>query len=65
VAHAIDRAYRIMDALACTAMPVPRMLHYTTDAAIVGRLGNASSSDAERVGAMGPVLSDKAWELVS
>jgi len=29
------------------------------------RQGNASSPDAERVGAMGQVLSDKAWSLVS
>ncbi|WP_189047114.1 phosphotransferase family protein [Aliidongia dinghuensis] len=35
-AHAIDREYRIMAALSQTGVPVPRMLHYATDAAIIG-----------------------------
>jgi aminoglycoside phosphotransferase (APT) family kinase protein len=35
-AHAIDREYRIMDALSGTGVPVPRMLHYATDATILG-----------------------------
>jgi len=35
-AHAIDREYRIMKALAATTVPVPRMLHYCADPAIIG-----------------------------
>ncbi|HLZ65270.1 MAG TPA: phosphotransferase family protein [Aliidongia sp.] len=35
-AHAIDREYRIMDALSRTDVPVPRMLHYATDATVIG-----------------------------
>lgn len=35
-AHAIDREYRVMSALAATPVPVPEMLHYCTDPAIVG-----------------------------
>lgn len=35
-AHAIDREYRIMKALAETAVPVPRMLHYCDDASVIG-----------------------------
>ncbi len=35
-AHAIDREYRIMEALSKTGVPVPRMLHYATDAGILG-----------------------------
>jgi len=35
-AHAIDREYRIMDALSRTGVPVPRMLHYATDATVIG-----------------------------
>lgn len=35
-AHAVDREYRVMAALADTPVPVPRMLHYCTDASIVG-----------------------------
>lgn len=35
-AHAVDREYRVMSALAHSAVPVPRMLHYCADRAIVG-----------------------------
>lgn len=35
-AHAVDREYRVMSALADSAVPVPRMLHYCADRTIVG-----------------------------
>lgn len=35
-AHAVDREYRVMTALAGTAVPVPRMLAYCDDRTIVG-----------------------------
>lgn len=35
-AHAVDREYRVMAALADTAVPVPRMLHYCEDRSVVG-----------------------------
>lgn len=35
-AHAVDREFRIMQALDGTGVPVPRMLHYCTDASIIG-----------------------------
>jgi aminoglycoside phosphotransferase (APT) family kinase protein len=35
-AHAIDREFRIMQALDGTGVPVPRMLHYCTDASVIG-----------------------------
>jgi len=35
-AHAVDREYRVMSALADTAVPVPRMLHYCEDRAVIG-----------------------------
>ena len=35
-AHAVDREYRVMAALAGTAVPVPAMLHYCADPAIIG-----------------------------
>jgi len=35
-AHAIDREYRVMRALANTDVPVPRMLHYCEDASLLG-----------------------------
>jgi aminoglycoside phosphotransferase (APT) family kinase protein len=35
-AHAIDREYRIQQALAETDVPVPRMLHFCADASVVG-----------------------------
>jgi aminoglycoside phosphotransferase (APT) family kinase protein len=35
-AHAIDREYRVMSALAATAIPVPRMIHYCADTSIIG-----------------------------
>ena len=35
-AHAIDREYRIMNALAATDVPVPRMLGLCEDAAVIG-----------------------------
>jgi aminoglycoside phosphotransferase (APT) family kinase protein len=35
-AHAIDREFRVMSALATTAIPVPGMIHYCTDPSIVG-----------------------------
>lgn len=35
-AHAIDREFHVMSALQNTAVPVPDMLHYCTDASIVG-----------------------------
>ena len=37
-AHAIDREYRVMQALAGGPVPVPRMLAYTDDTAILGAL---------------------------
>lgn len=36
-AHAIDREYRVMRALQDSAVPVPRMLAYCTDASVLGR----------------------------
>lgn len=35
-AHAIDREYRVMQALAGSDVPVPRMLHYCEDANLLG-----------------------------
>lgn len=35
-AHAIDREYRVMDALAKTNVPVPKMIHYCNDPKIIG-----------------------------
>ncbi|MCD0505700.1 phosphotransferase family protein, partial [Bordetella petrii] len=35
-AHAIDREYRVMAALAGTAVPVPPMLHYCADSKVIG-----------------------------
>lgn len=35
-AHAVDREYRVMAALADTGVPVPRMLHYCDDRSVVG-----------------------------
>ncbi|MGC1460484.1 MAG: phosphotransferase family protein [Steroidobacteraceae bacterium] len=35
-AHAIDREFRVMGALASTDVPVPRMIHYCEDASIIG-----------------------------
>jgi len=35
-AHAIDREYRVMDALRDTGVPVPRMLGYCADADVLG-----------------------------
>ncbi|MCP4383358.1 MAG: phosphotransferase family protein [Hyphomicrobiales bacterium] len=35
-AHAIDREYRVMGALASTPVPVPKMLHFFDDPTIVG-----------------------------
>jgi aminoglycoside phosphotransferase (APT) family kinase protein len=35
-AHAVDREFRIMQALAGSGVPVPRMLHYCADASILG-----------------------------
>jgi aminoglycoside phosphotransferase (APT) family kinase protein len=35
-AHAIDREYRVMHALSDSAVPVPRMLHYCEDDALIG-----------------------------
>jgi aminoglycoside phosphotransferase (APT) family kinase protein len=35
-AHAIDREYRIMHALAITGVPVPAMLSYCDDASVIG-----------------------------
>ncbi|KKL52904.1 hypothetical protein LCGC14_2280790, partial [marine sediment metagenome] len=35
-AHAIDREYRVMEALGGQAVPVPRMIHYHDDATALG-----------------------------
>nr|WP_246624621.1 phosphotransferase family protein [Oceanobacter mangrovi] len=35
-AHAVDREYRVMEALQNTAVPVPKMLHYCEDASLIG-----------------------------
>ena len=35
-AHAVDREYRVMDALAATAVPVPRMIALCTDIEVIG-----------------------------
>ena len=35
-AHAIDREYRVMQALQGTGVPVPRMLHFSEDDALLG-----------------------------
>jgi aminoglycoside phosphotransferase (APT) family kinase protein len=36
-AHAIEREYRVMDALAKTDVPVPQMLHLCVDESVIGR----------------------------
>lgn len=36
-AHDVGREYRVMAALAGTAVPVPRMLHHTADGALLGQ----------------------------
>ncbi len=35
-AHAIDREFRVMKALAGSGVPVPEMIHYCADAAVIG-----------------------------
>ena len=35
-AHAIDREFRVISALAGSAVPVPKALHYCTDASVIG-----------------------------
>jgi aminoglycoside phosphotransferase (APT) family kinase protein len=35
-AHAVDREYRVIDALAGSAVPVPAVFHYCTDNSVVG-----------------------------
>ena len=35
-AHAVEREYRVMQALSQTAVPVPRMLHLCTDPTVIG-----------------------------
>jgi aminoglycoside phosphotransferase (APT) family kinase protein len=35
-AHAIDREFRVMGALASTELPVPKMIHYCEDVSIIG-----------------------------
>jgi aminoglycoside phosphotransferase (APT) family kinase protein len=35
-AHAIDREFRVMGALASSKVPVPKMIHYCADTAIIG-----------------------------
>jgi aminoglycoside phosphotransferase (APT) family kinase protein len=35
-AHAIDREYRVMSALAGSGVPVPQMVHYCADAGVMG-----------------------------
>src|SRR3546814_14181049 len=35
-AHAVDREYRVMAALAGTTVPVPRMLHYCAASSVLG-----------------------------
>lgn len=35
-AHAVDREFRIMQALGATDVPVPRMRHFCTDAKVIG-----------------------------
>lgn len=37
-AHAVDREYRVMSALANSAVPVPKVLHLCTDKRVFGRL---------------------------
>lgn len=37
-AHAVDREYRVMTALADTDVPVPRTLHYCDDRTVIGTL---------------------------
>jgi aminoglycoside phosphotransferase (APT) family kinase protein len=37
-AHAVDREHRVMEALAATDVPVPEMLHYGADRAVIGTL---------------------------
>ena len=37
-AHAVDREYRVMAALADTAVPVPRVLHLCTDRDVIGSM---------------------------
>ena len=35
-AHAVDREYRVMKALAFTGVPVPRTVHLCEDASVIG-----------------------------
>ena len=35
-AHAVDREYRVMDALRATDIPVPKMIHYCADRSVLG-----------------------------
>jgi aminoglycoside phosphotransferase (APT) family kinase protein len=37
-AHAVDREHRVMAALAATAVPVPKMLHFCADRSVIGTL---------------------------
>lgn len=37
-AHAVDREYAVMDALAATPVPVPKMLHLCRDASVIGQM---------------------------
>jgi aminoglycoside phosphotransferase (APT) family kinase protein len=37
-AHAVDREHRVMAALAATGVPVPQMLHFCADPAVIGTL---------------------------
>jgi aminoglycoside phosphotransferase (APT) family kinase protein len=37
-AHAVDREHRVMAALAATAVPVPKMLHFCGDRSVIGTL---------------------------
>ena len=43
-AHAIEREYRVMGALAATEVPVPRMLLLCEDEAVIGVLEHAIAS---------------------
>lgn len=48
-AHAVDREYRVMTALADTGVPVPRTLHLCSDEAVIGSMFFVMSYEEGRI----------------
>ena len=63
-AHAIDREYRVMQALAATPVPVPQMLVYCDDASIIGAEFFCMEKIVGRT-ALLPTLDDPGWDPAS